>query len=55
VRVYINNTPVIIAWQVQPATTYTQDVALPTGNHTFTVEYFEAEGVAEIQITSVKL
>jgi len=55
VRVYVDGVLVIDAWQVQAVTTYTRDVIIPTGNHTFTVEYFEAEGVAEIHITSQKL
>jgi hypothetical protein len=56
VRVYIDGVQVIVdAWKVQAVTSYTQDVVLTTGNHTFTVEYFEAEGVAEVHLTSQKL
>jgi len=55
VRVYIDGVQIIDAWKVQAVTSYTQDVVLTTGNHTFTVEYFEAEGVAEVHLTSQKL
>jgi LysM repeat protein len=55
VRLYIDNTPIIDAWQVQAATTYQRDVILVTGNHTFTVEYFQAEGVSELNVSSQKL
>jgi len=55
VRVYVDGVLVIDAWQVQAVTTYVQDVVIPAGNHTFTVEFFEAEGLAEVHITSQKL
>ncbi len=55
VRVYIDGVLVIDSWIVQAVTTYTRDVVIPAGNHTYTVEYFDSEGLAEIHITSQKL
>jgi LysM repeat protein len=54
-RVYIDGILVIDAWKIQAVTSYSADVVLAAGNRTFTVEYFEAEGVSEISITSTKL
>ncbi len=56
VRVYIDGVLVIDSWQVQAVNTYQRDVLIQTsGNHTFTVEYFQAEGVAELHVFSQKL
>lgn len=55
VRVYIDGVLVLDAWQVQAATTHVVDVIIASGNRTFTVEFFEAEGLSEISITSTKL
>lgn len=55
VRVYIDGVLVLDSWKVQAATTYTVDVIIAGGNRTFTVDYFEAEGVSEITINSRKL
>jgi PA14 domain/LysM domain len=55
VKVFADGVPVIDEWKVQAATTYIRDVVLPTGNHTFTVQYFDAEAVAQIGITIIKL
>ncbi len=56
VRLSIDNVPVIDSWQVQAMTTYQRDVQIQaTGYHTFVVDYFQAEGVAELHITSQKL
>lgn len=55
VRVYIDGVLVLDAWKVQAATTYTVDVIIAGGNRTFTVEFFEAEGVAEISLNVTKL
>ena len=55
VRVSIDDILVVDAWQVQAATNFSQDVIIGGGNHLVTVEYFEAEGVAEIQFTLVKI
>jgi len=54
-KVFVDGVSVLDEWKVESATTYIRDVVLPTGNHTFTVQYFEAEGVAEIGITIIKL
>jgi hypothetical protein len=53
-RVFVDGTPVLDEWKVTNATTYIKDIVLPTGNHTFTVQYFEAEGVAQVGITIIK-
>lgn len=55
VRVYIDGVLVLDAWQVQAATTHVVDVIIAGGNRTFTVEFFEAEGLSEISINSTKL
>lgn len=55
VQVYIDGVLVLDAWQVQAAKTHTVDVIIAGGNRTFTVQYFEAEGVAEISVNSTKL
>jgi LysM repeat protein len=56
VRVYIDGVLVIDSWQVQAVTTIQRDALIQTsGNHTFTVEYFQAEGVAELHVFSQKL
>ncbi len=55
VRIYIDGVLVLDAWQVQAATTYTVDVIIAGGNRTFTVEFFEAEGLAEISVNLRKL
>jgi len=52
VRIWIDGVPIIDGWSVHPATTYVQDVILYSGNHTWTVEYAQAEGEAVIQVTS---
>jgi LysM repeat protein len=55
VRVWIDGVPIIDDWTIRPRKTIVQDYVISTGNHTFTVEYFEAEGLAEIFVTSRKL
>ncbi|MGQ9839648.1 MAG: LysM peptidoglycan-binding domain-containing protein [Anaerolineae bacterium] len=55
VRVYIDGILVLDSWTVQAATTYIVDVVIAGGNRTFTVEFFEAEGVAEISLNVKKL
>lgn len=55
VRVYIDGVLVLDVWQVQAATTHVVDVIIAGGNRTFTVEFFEAEGLSEITISSTKL
>jgi hypothetical protein len=53
-RVFIDGVPVLDEWKVTSLTTYIKDVVLPAGNHTFTVQYFEAAGIADIGITIIK-
>lgn len=55
IRVYIDGVLYIDQWQVQAATTFTQDLVIVAGNHTFTVEFFEAEGLSEISFSITKL
>ena len=55
VRIWIDDVPIIDGWSVHPVTTYVQDVVLYSGNHTWTVEYAQAEGEAVIQVTSQKI
>ncbi|OQA42675.1 MAG: N-acetylmuramoyl-L-alanine amidase XlyA precursor [Chloroflexi bacterium ADurb.Bin325] len=54
-RVYVDGVLVLDSWQVQAVRTYEVDVVLVPGWHTWTVEYFEAEGVAEISFNVRKL
>ncbi len=53
-RVFVDGMAVLDEWKVTNATTYIKDIVLPTGYHTFTVQYFEAEGVAQVGITIIK-
>jgi hypothetical protein len=56
VRVLIDGTPVIESWIIQAVTTYQRDVQIQTtGYHNFVVEYFQAEGVAELHVSWQKL
>lgn len=55
VRVYIDGALYIDEWRVQAATPFVRDLVIVTGNHTFTVEFFEAEGVSEISFSLTKL
>jgi LysM repeat protein len=55
IRVWINGTLVMDQWREQAVTTFTQDYAVGTGNQTFTVEYFEKTGLAEVHLTSQRL
>jgi hypothetical protein len=54
IKVFIDGTPVIDEWKVSAATTHMRDISLPTGYHTVTVQYFEAEGVAQVAVTIIK-
>ena len=52
VRVYIDSVLVIDNWQVQSAKDVSQDVILGSSAvRTVVVEYFDASGAAEIQVT----
>lgn len=55
VRVWIDGILVIDNWGVHPATVCQRDVLIYAGNHTWTVEYFQAEGEAVVQIKSQKI
>lgn len=48
IRVYVNGNLVINQWQGATGQTYTADVSLGYGMHTFVVEYYEAGGDAFI-------
>lgn len=51
VRVYVNGAPVINEWHGASGLTYTADVNLPAGQHTFTVEFYEAGGIAFLELS----
>lgn len=51
VRVYVDGIKVIDSWQIQAVTEYQQDIVVYSGYHTFVVEYFEAEGLAEVRVS----
>ena len=55
VKVFVDGVPVLDEWRVTNATTYCRDIVLPAGNHTVTVQYFEAGGVAQIRFSMVRL
>jgi LysM repeat protein len=55
IRVSINGTLVLDQWREQAVTTFTQDFAVGTGNQTFTVEYFEQTGLAEVHLNVQRL
>ena len=48
VRVFVNGVAYIDQWVQSPGNFHQATVALPAGNHTFVVEYFEAGGLAYI-------
>ncbi len=55
VRLYIDGKLVLESWQVQAVTTHCTEQWLSAGSHSFTIEFFEAEGVSEITYSSMKL
>jgi len=55
VRVWIDGVLVIDNWGIHPATTCQRDVLVYAGNHTWTVEYFQAEGESLLQVGSQKI
>jgi hypothetical protein len=55
VRVWIDGILVIDNWGIHPVTTCQRDVLIYAGNHTWTVEYFQAEGESVVQIRSQKV
>ncbi len=50
-RVYVNCALVINEWHGASGQTYTADVNLPAGTHSFTVEYYEASGTAFLELS----
>lgn len=55
VRVWVDDKLVIDQWRVQPETTYTVEVALTSGNHSITIEYFDDTGNATALFSFVRL
>lgn len=51
VRVFVNDSLVVDRWVLQPATTTTASISLPTGRHTIRVEYFEHYGDAVAEVS----
>jgi LysM repeat protein len=54
-RVYVDGTMILNAWQVQAVQGYFVDIYLAPGWHNWTIEYFEATGLAEFCFTTQKL
>lgn len=48
-RVFVDGQEVLSSWTVHPVQGFFRDIFIPNGYHSFTIEYFEAEGLAEIQ------
>lgn len=48
VRIFIDGVPVLNEWRVQAVRGFFVDVVIPRGWHTWTIEYFEDTGVAEL-------
>jgi len=55
VRIWIDGILVIDHWNIHPVTTVQRDVLIHAGNHTWTVEYFQAEGESVVQVRSQKI
>ncbi len=55
VRVYVDNIAYINEWQGATAQTYTSLLNLAAGNHTFRVEYYEANGLAFVDFQLAKV
>jgi len=55
IRVFVDNVLVIDEWHAASGATYTKDVTVATGNHTFRVEYFEAGGAASAFFSWVRV
>jgi PA14 domain len=51
VRVWVDGNLVIDQWHDQPPTTYSNDIALGAGNHTFKIEYYEDRVTAQISFS----
>jgi hypothetical protein len=50
VRLWVDNTPLVNEWHDARSDTYMADIALTTGNHLVKVEFYEATGLAHIQV-----
>lgn len=50
-RVWVDSNIVLDAWRIQPVTGYFVDVPIGPGFHSFTVEYFENDGLAELSFS----
>lgn len=50
VRIWIDDVLIIDGWDIHAVETYVQDVMLHPGEHTWRVEYFQAEGEAVIKV-----
>jgi LysM repeat protein len=55
IRVFVDNVLVIDEWHAATTTTYTKDITLATGRHTFRVEYFEGIGAASAYFTWARI
>jgi LysM repeat protein len=49
-RLFVDGTQILSDWTVHPVQGSFRDFYLPPGYHSFTVEYFEAGGLAELQV-----
>ena len=50
VRVIVDDSTVIDAWKIQPATDYEADVFLHPGKHKIVVEYYEEAEDAQVSV-----
>jgi hypothetical protein len=55
VRVYVNGSLVIDQWHGATGQIYTATLTLPRGDHRFTVEFYEAGGLAFVEYNLVRL
>jgi len=51
IRLFVDDELVLESWKNQPATTYSEQVELSAGEHTITVEYYEAYATASVDVT----
>jgi LysM repeat protein len=55
IRVFVDDVLVIDEWHAASGATYTQDITLGTGNHTFRVQYYESAGAASVFFTWARI
>lgn len=55
VRIWVDETLVLDAWEVQPETEYTVDVEIAPGKHVIAIDYFEEVGWATVQFSFARL